>query len=495
MSFLDVLNQYFTLYGLGLTLLGVSIGILGGALPGISNNMTIALVAMTTYTMEPFWAITFMAAAQVGSNYGGSISATVLNVPGTPAAAATALEGYPLTRKGEATKALGVNVISSFMGNNIGVVLLIVTIPIMSSLAMKFGPWELFWFAVFGVVICANLSRENFLKGLLAAVLGLLLGAVGMDQLYGTLRFSFGSTYLVDGIAFIPAMVGLYGMSEVFTSLTDYNFEKVKLNPSESLFEFKEWWRYKWIGLRAAVLGFIIGAIPGVGPNIASWVGYDQARSMSKEPEKFGKGAIEGLIGSETGNNACVPGTYAPLLTLGVPGDGATAIALGVLLLHGIQPGPTFHTHNPQWLWQISIALVFSSILFLIIGAFIVKHVVKILIIPMPAIMAGVALLCVIGSYGVSSRIQDVYLMFIFGVLGLLMKKYGFSIAPLVLGLIVSDGLADANFRRGIAAGKGSFLPFFMRPISSVLIVIIAFIIIKEFIYPYIKKRKFGMRK
>lgn len=486
----QVLTQLLSLSGLLHIIIGVTIGIMGGALPGVSTTMTVALVSTVAITMDPLWGITFLASTQVGATYGGSIAATVLNLPGTPASAATAMEGYPLTKRGEAAKALSVNVISSFTGNTIGVILLFLFMPLLVALAMKFGPWELFWFAMFGVVICANLSRANFVKGLMAAFLGIFLGNIGMDPMLGTPRFTFGSTYFMDGIALIPAMVGLYGLSEVFVTMTDHKVEAVKMKDAK-LFQFNEWAKYKWLSLRAAVMGFFVGAIPGVGANIASWVGYDHARSGSKEKEKFGNGSIEGLVGSESANNGCVPGAYAPLLALGVPGDAVTAVILGILIVHGVQPGPTFLSRNPMWLIQITLAIFMAGVIFLLVGTLLGRGIFKMLVAPIPAIMATVTLLTVMGSYGVNFRLQDAYLMFAFGLLGLFMKGNGFPIAPLILGIVLGGDFSDGNFRRAIIAGKGDFGLFFTRPVSMVLVAILVIIIFKEFLWPVIQKKYF----
>lgn len=490
---IEIAFELFSIHGLTVLATGLCIGILGGALPGVSSAMTIALVAAATYTMDPLWGITFLAAAQVGSTYGGSISATVLNIPGTPASAATAIEGYKLTQKGEAAKALSVNAISSFVGNTVGVVLLVVTMPLMLKIAMSFGPWELFWFAMFGVVICAQLSRANFAKGLMAALFGLLLAMVGRDHIGGTPRFTYGLTYLIDGIPLIPAMVGLFGMSEVMSSLIDYRVEPVKVK-RQKLFAFQEWAQHSWLSIKASAIGFVIGTVPGVGANIASWVGYGHALSKTKNPDQFGEGAIEGLIGSESANNACVPGAYGPLLVLGVPGDAVTAVVLGVLILHGVQPGPTFLRFNPQYLYQIAMAMFVAGVLFLLIGTLLGRAIVYVLKAPLPAIMASVALLCVIGSYGVNFRIQDVYLMFFMGILGLFMKRYGFPIAPLLLSLVIGGGLADANFRRAIILGRGSFIPFFTRPISMVMVGALVFMTFKAFVWPVILAHRKGRK-
>jgi putative tricarboxylic transport membrane protein len=486
MDFSDILSNVFSPEGIFVIFLGVCLGILGGALPGISTTMTVALIATVTYTMDTILAIMLLASAQVGSTYGGSIAATVLNIPGTPSAAATAIEGYLITKKGQGADALAINVVSSFIGNTIGVILLLITIPLIIELAMLFGPWEMFWFSIFGLVICANLSRANFLKGLIAACFGLFLAMVGKDPIGGVPRFTFDSRYLLDGINLIPAMVGLYGMSEVLTSLTDHKLERLSFQ-KQKYSSFAMWYKYKWLSIRAAVLGFIIGVVPGIGPNIAAFVGYDHAYSSSKEKEKFGTGHFEGLVGSETANNACAPGTYAPMFVLGVPGDAVTAIILSMLMIHGLQPGPNFLVVNPEFLYNLAISLFIAGIAFLAIGSIIGKGITKILRIPIPAIMAGVALLCVIGSYAVSYSIYDVYLMFVFGILGVFMKKYGFPSAPLILGIVLGGSLIDANFRKGFIAGQQSFEPFFTRPVSIVLILIILFVVFSSYIFPLLK--------
>ena len=477
-----------TPYGIGLMCLGVAVGIMGGAMPGISTTMTIAMLATATYTMEPLWAIVFLASAQVGATYGGSIAATVLNIPGTPASASTAREAYPLTQQGRATRALGVNVFSSFVGNTVGCIALLLVMPVMLAVAMKLGPWELFWFAMFGLVICAKLSRADLLKGLIAACFGLMVAFVGLDPINGTARLTFGIRYLRNGISLVPAMIGLYGMSEVFTSLIDYKLDPVKLK-KEPFFQHKIWWKYKWMSLRAAVMGFIIGIVPGIGANIASWVGYDHAYSSSKEKELFGHGSVEGLVGSESANNACVPGAYAPLMSLGIPGDAVTAVILGILTIHGVQPGPSFLSNNPQYLYYIVFAMLLAGIVFLLIGTFVGRGIVRVLSIPLPAIMAAVVVLCAMGGFSANNRIPDVYLMFIFGIIGMLMKKLDFPIAPMLLGLVVGGNLADANFRRAILAGKGSFLPFITRPVSAILILALLYIIAKEYLFPKFLKK------
>ena len=490
MNILKEIVSSFTPEVLLLIIGGVCIGIIGGALPGISSTTTVALCATFAYTMDFYSAIMFLAATQVGSTYGGSISATILNIPCTPASAATALEAYPMAREGRGRHALAVNAMASFWGNTIGALMLLIIMPFATKLSLAFGSWEYFWFSVFGLVICAQLSRGDFIKGLFAACFGLIVSYVGSDPIYGAgaVRFNFGIKYLKDGVGLIPAMVGLYGMSEVFTSLIDYNAKTVELKDSK-LFAFKDIWEQKWLTLRVSIIGFIIGVIPGVGSNIASWVGYNQAYSSSKHKEEFGKGSVEGLIGSEAANNGCAPGTYAPLLALGIPGDGVTAIVLSILTVQGIQTGANFMSNNPEFIYLLTFALLVAGVLFLLIGTLMGHGICRVLEAPLPIIMSVVICLCAIGSYSHSNRYGDIVIMFVFGVIGLIMRKWSIPVAPLVLGLVVGGSLIDSNFRRAFLAGKGSLAPFFTRPISIVLIVILAFMILKEFAWPSISKK------
>jgi putative tricarboxylic transport membrane protein len=486
-AFLDM----STPYGIFLISVGVAVGILGGALPGVSTTMTVALLAVVTYKMDPLWAIIMLSAAQLGGTYGGSISATVLNIPGTPASAPTAIEGYQLTKRGEAEIALGVNVFTSFMGNNFGLIMLLVTMPFFVKLAMMFGPWEMFWFGVFGVFIAANLSEGDTLKGLIGATVGLILGCIGIDPIDGSQRYAFGYTYLMAGIPLIPAMIGLYGFTEVFSGLTDISVKSFPLKKTSLVAAAKLWWKYRWLSFRCSILGYIIGVAPGIGANVSCWVGYDHAKSTSKEPEKFGKGSIEGLIGSETCNMANVPGAYAPVLSLAVPGDAPTAIMLGILMLHGVRPGPMFLLTNPHWLYNITVALFIGGILFVVIGTYAGKGLVRLFVsTPRTAMAAIVGVLCSLGAYAANTNINDIFLAFFFGVLGIIMQSHGFPISPLVLGLILGGDLLDVQFRRALTAGKGSLAPFFTRGISIALIGFIVLVLFFQYAWPHIAKKR-----
>lgn len=479
-GFINALGIMFTPTSLLYVLLGVAAGILGGALPGVSTVMTVALLLPLTYTMPPEMAIMTLCAIQVGATYGGSISASLLNIPGTPASAATAIEGYAITKNGEAKTSVGLGAVSSFVGSVIGIILLITTTPLMVKLAMKFGPWEFFWFSMFGLVICANLSRGSFLKGIIGAVFGIIIALIGLDPIFGEQRFTFGQINLLDGINLVPAMIGLYGMSEVLNNLRLNDEADVAPLDGGRLFPYDIVLKHWLLTIRVSILGFLVGVVPGVGANIASWVGYDHARSGSKNPEKFGVGSYEGLIGSEAANNACVPGSYAPLLALAIPGDNVTAMILGALIIYGVQPGPTFLIQQPHWLYMIALAMLVATIVFVIIGPSCARFFMKSVTMPTPAIMTIVATLCVIGSFAAGQRVFDVYVMFTFGLLGLYMRKNGFPIAPLLLGMVLGNGIVDTNFRRAMLAGDYSIVPFFTRPISLVLMAIVIIMVVMQ---------------
>ena len=494
----EIISNVFTPFGIFMIFSGVAVGFLGGALPGISTAMTVALVSSVTFTMEPIYAVFLLISTQAGSNSGGAITATVLNIPGTPADVATALEGNPLMKKGQGSLAMSICIISSFVSISVASIMLLIIMPFINIIVMNFLSYEMFWISLFGVYICAQLSKGNLIKGLIAGVVGIILGTVGIDPIYGSIRLTLGLGFLNAGVPFIPAMVGLFGITEVLNCIhknsliSDKDKDNIAQNNESKgkLFYWQEFWAHKWLALRASVIGFFVGLMPGVGANIAAWIAYDHAKNSSKNKETFGTGRIEGLIGSETADNASAIGGVAPLLSLGIPGDGGTAVVLGVLLIHGIQPGPTFMNNNPAWLYSIVIAFLLAGVMILFVGTFLIKLIIKCISIPLPAIMAIVTLLCIIGSFAYANRVTDVYIMFVFGIIGFLMSKNDFPTAPLILGLLLSGNMIDPFFRRGLLAAKGDYTVFFTRPISAIIITVLIFTIFCSYVVPIIKKKK-----
>ena len=483
--------SFFTIENLLLMVLGVAVGIFGGALPGVSITMTVALMSTLTYTMSPTSAVVLLLAAQVGATFGGSISATVLNVPGTPAHVVCAIEGNPIYKRGQGELALGVNLFTNFMGNTLGVIFFLITMPFFMLIAMELGSWEMFWFSAFGLIIASNLSQGSTLKSYIAALIGVLVSCVGMDSVDGYPRFAFGSVELSGGISFIPALIGIYGMSEVFLTLTDSKMEGNPNNKTSMKQAAKYWWSKKWLCLKTAVVGFLIGVAPGLGANASCWVGYDSAKRSSKHKEEFGKGSLEGLIGSNSAIGATVGGAYCPMLTLGVPGDGASAIVLGIFTMQGIFPGPTFLKSQPEWMYLVALAILFSGFVMVAVGLVSNKALIRLFCAtPAPAMAAVIASLCIMGAYAYHKLMSDVIIMLVFGVVGLLFKLIKVPTGSMVLGMVLGSGLMDLNFRRALIAGRFSFVPFFTRPVSIALIVIILIVVIGPYIRPQDKKEK-----
>lgn len=470
---------------------GSFLGIVVGALPGLTATMAVALLVSLTYGLSGSHAILMLISVYLGGIYGGSRAAILLNVPGTPSSAATALDGFPLTRKGEGTKAGVVVTAFSSLGGIIGLVILGLATPLLANLALKFGVWEYFWLATFGVVISSNLTSGKIYKGLISGFLGMLVSCVGLDPIHGWARFTFDSTNFMGGISLVPAMIGLFGMAEAFDAIRNPSSHDIeKSGAGESIwksvgFSFKMLFSRPILFLRSSIIGTLIGALPGVGPDIASWVSYDSAKRGSKEKEKFGHGSYEGIIASETANNAATSGVFIPLLTLGIPGCAVSAVILGGIQLHGFRPGPTFFFENIGFIYFICGVLLLANIAIFLQGVMLTSVISKVLKAHVGAIMPVVIVLSIIGSYTISLRTFDIAVMLAFGILGMIMRYFDIPAAPMALGIILGP-LADLSLRRGILASQYSFIHFFGRPISLVIIVALVAVIV----YPRVKRWK-----
>jgi len=457
---------------------GCFLGIVVGALPGLTATMAVSLLVSLTYSLDRTSALAMLISVYLGAIYGGSRSAILLNVPGTPSSAATALDGFPLAKKGEGPLASIVATSVSAGGGMFGLLALLFTTPLIAALSLKFGVWEYFWLAMFGVVIASSLTTSTFIKGLIAGLLGLFFSYIGMDEIHGFARFTFGRTSFMGGISLVPAMIGLFGFAEAIDSIMAPESHLIKDTgeKKQSLWQmtmtsFKMMLTPPGLGvfIRSSIIGTIIGAIPGVGPDIASWTAYGAAKRTSKHPETFGNGSYEGLMASETANNAACSGVFIPLLTLGIPGCAVTAVIIGAMRLHGLRPGPTFFFDSPEMVGFIAAALFITNIFIQLQGVGLTTVINKVLEAPVGAIMSVVIVLSVVGSYAISIRMFDVYTMLAFGLLGLGMRRLKIPAAPLALGMILGP-LADLNFRRALYAGQYAFRPFFTRPISIVLV-------------------------
>jgi len=447
-------------------LLSSLIGVVMGALPGLTATMTLALVVTLTITLPASQALLILICSYVGCIYGGSRSAILLNIPGTPASAASCLDGFALARKGMAGRAMGIATTGSVMGTLIGMFCLAGFTPILGNLALKFGAYEFFWLALFGVLIAGTLTGDDPLKGWIVGVAGIFIATIGQETEYAYERFAWGVRDLAGGIQLVPALVGAFGFSEILTSMRQRQ-APVKVSTFDTVIPtFKDLWQYRRTILRSGLIGTGVGVIPGVGEDVAAWSSYAAARRASKEREKFGKGSVEGLMAAETGDNACVPGAMIPVLTLAIPGSAPAAVLMAAMIIHGVKPGPMIMIESPQFVYDVVVMMLFASIGILIYGLVLTKPLVQVLRVPQHLIMPIIFVLCTVGSFAIAGRLFDVYVMLAFGVLGFFLRHYGYPMAPLVLGIVLGD-LMEKNLRRALVLSDGDLTPFFTRPISA----------------------------
>jgi putative tricarboxylic transport membrane protein len=465
---------------LGIIALASFVGIVIGALPGLTATMGVALMTTLTLKMQPNTALLVLVCTYVGAIYGGSRSAILLNIPGTPANAAACLDGFALAQRGEAGRAIGISTTGSVLGTLIGMFFLALATPALGEVALKFGAFEFFWLALFGVIISGNLTGDDPLKGWLVGFLGLALAAVGQDPIHAYERFAFGNRDLAGGFQLIPALVGAFGFAEVLTILAEKT-ARAKIREFGSHLprpgDVLKYWRTI---LRSGVIGTFIGIVPGVGEDVASWSSYAAAKRASKERDQFGKGSVEGLMAAETGDNACVPGAIIPVLALAVPGSAPAAVLMAAMIIHGVQPGPLIMVNNPQFVYDVVAMMLYATIGIFVFGLLLVRPLLKVLQIPREIIMPIVFVLCVIGSYAISQRLFDVWTMLGFGIVGFILRRYNYPMAPFVLGIVLGD-LLDKNLRRGLVLSDGDLTPFFTRPISAVLAAICIATILMNF--------------
>jgi len=418
------------------------LGIIIGALPGLTATMGIALITTLTYKLPADLAILVLICVYVGAIYGGSRTAILLNIPGTPANAATTLDGFPLAMQGLAGRAMGIATSGSVLGSLIGMFFLATVAPLLGNYALKFQSFEFFWLAIFGIVISGHLTAlEDPIKGWIAGFLGLLVAMVGQEGIHA---------YEVLSVMQNPP-------PEMANKPRDSVFPK----PADVF-------RYWRTIIRSGLIGTFIGIIPGVGEDIGAWVSYAAARRKSKEREKFGKGSIEGLMAAEAGNNAVVPGAIIPALTLAIPGSAPAAVLLAAMFIHGLRPGPLIMVESPQFVYQVVAMVFFATLAILIYGVGLSRLLLKVLAIPRTRLMPVVFVLCAIGSYAITNRIFDIWVMIGFGIVGFTLRQMKYPMAPLVLGIILGD-ILDKNLRRGLVLTDGDLTPFFTRPICLVL--------------------------
>ena len=467
---------------------GVFLGIYIGAVPGLSVTMAASLLISFTYSWDMLPAMAAMVGIYIGGVYGGSRSAILLNIPGAPAAVATALEGYPLAKKGLAGQAVGVTVIQSVLGGFVGTIILCFGAPYLSKFAMSFAPRDYFLLAVMGLLLVGSLGNESAARGVLSAAIGLFVGFVGLDSQTGHNRFVLGPsgsmfrTYMMLGVSYVVVMIGLFGMSEALIQLRDLSIKPVKQKVDKIIPSWKNTIRFVPLTLKSSLIGAVVGALPGTGGDIAALLAYDQAKRTVKNPETpFGEGALEGLVAPESANNAAIGGACIPMLSLGIPGDAVTAIMLGAMYIHGLNPGPLLMTNSPDVFYYIIGAMFVGNIFLLIFGFTGIKAFSKIVEVPKEILMPIIIILSVVGAFSINNSIMDVYWMVAFGILGYLMKLYKIPVGPAILGIILSD-LLELNFRRAALMTANNPLRLISNivtnPVSLVLLVFILIMVI-----------------
>jgi putative tricarboxylic transport membrane protein len=455
---------------------GVLLGTAIGVLPGLGPPATIALLLPATYKVDPVSAVIMLAGIYYGAYYGGSTTSILLNIPGEAASVVTCLDGYQMARQGRAGAALGVSAIGSFFAGTIGILGLSIIAPTLAKIALEFGYPEYFSLVILGLMMAVYLSEESVLKGLITGVVGFLLGAVGIDPVSGERRFTFGVPMLTDGFNFIIAAMGLFGIAEVLSNLEMPEIREIFKTPLKGLLPTRKDWRRCWASvLRGSFLGFFIGVLPGGGPIISSFASYAVEKRISKHPEDFGKGAIEGVAAPESANNAASVSSFVPLMTLGIPGNTSTAMIFVALMVHGIRPGPMLFQEHPDLFWGVIASMYIGNVLLLGLNLPLIRLWVYLLKVPYRFLAVGVVVICIIGAYSVNNNLFDVGLMTCFGVLGYLMRKGGFPAAPLIMAMILSPML-ERTMRQSLLLSGGDLTIFVREPISAILLLIAGFL-------------------
>lgn len=474
-------------------LFGVVVGIAIGALPGFSVTMGVAVLFPLTLMFDGNGGIMMLLGIYVGAVYGGSISAILLNTPGTPASMVTTMEGYPLTQRGEGDKALTLSTAASVIGGLVSAVVLTFLSPVLAKFALKFSAAEYFMLAVFGLSIIISISSENLAKGLIGGVIGLLIATVGVDSFTGYTRFTFDSMYLMNGISFVPILIGLFAFSQIIINtldgMQDSGSVDLKTSFRHTLSHLKLLSKLKLTLLRSSLIGTFIGSIPGAGGDVAAFISYNETRRAARKGEKFANGNLHGLVSPEAANNAVTGGAMVPLLTLGIPGDAVAAIILGAFMIQGLQPGPLLFAEHASDIYMIFAGLFIINIMLLILGLFGVRYFTKITAVPRPLLNTLILVLCVVGSFSINNNVLDVFLMIFSGFVGYFLIREKFGVAPIILGIILGPML-ESNLRRALILSNGDYAIFITRPIAFGLLMLTLISLLSPLIKLWFSRRK-----
>ena len=458
----------FTPYPLFLICLGTVLGITVGAIPGLTGAMLIALTLPFTFYMLPVDGITLLVAMYVGAISGGLITATLLRMPGTPAAVMTTFDGYPMARAGKPGRALGLGITASFVGGLVSWVFLATLSQPLSDFAVRFGPFEYFSLVLMALVLIASVTEGSMIKGLLSGMLGMLVAMPGVDPSAGDLRLTFGFHEMDAGLNLLPVLIGVFAIGQVISDVV--NIEErvlaVKMDRKGIFLSAADWLRHSLNLVRSSLIGTWIGILPGVGANIGSIVAYTGAKTFSKNPEVFGTGSEEGIIASEAANNATVGGALVPLIAMGIPGSVIDAILLGALLVHSIQPGPLLFINNPDVVYAVIATALIANVLMFAVMLGAVGYLAKLRNVPRAFLMPSIVVFCVVGSYALSNRMFDVWVMLVFGVVGYFLERAKVPLGPFVIGLVLAP-IAEESLRSGLMLSDGSYAPLVERPMSA----------------------------
>ncbi|MDR3229802.1 MAG: tripartite tricarboxylate transporter permease [Synergistaceae bacterium] len=466
-------------------------GLFVGAMPGLTASMATALLVPVTFFMEPVPALAAMVAMEAMAIFAGDIPAALIHIPGTPSSAAYVEDSYALTRQGQAGHVLGVQLIVSAMGGVIGAVILILLAPLLAEVALRFSTYEYFWLACFGLSCSVMVSSGSISKALLSLLIGLMFNCVGLDVAVGFPRFTFDNPDLLDGFSFIPVMIGMFGMAEIFRNVL---LRESRVAPfmvqGSAIFRgtwkvAREHWRHI---VRSGVIGTAIGVLPGAGADIAAWVTYGISRRFSKTPELFGRGQIEGLVSASTANNAALAGAWVPALVFGIPGDSITAIIIGVLYMKNLQPGPNIFERSPEIILAVYATFILANLLLIPFGWLAIRLSSKVLRVPRNLLYPVILLFCVVGAFAINNSNFDVVVMLAFGVIACFLEFNSIPVAPAILGLVLGD-LLEKSFMVSMMKSQWSLLPFFERPISAGLGIVVILMWLTPILVPFIRKR------
>jgi putative tricarboxylic transport membrane protein len=479
-------------YLIGLIFITTIGGVIIGALPGLGATTGAALLLPFTLTMEPVSAIAVMTTIYVAATFAGAITAILINTPGTPAAAATCLDGFPLAQRGEAGRALGIAVVASTVGGVFSVIVLAIAAPMLARVAYEFRPPEYFALTVFGLSMLASISEGGAVRNLMGGLFGVWLATIGADAITGVERFMFGNYELYEGLNFIPVLVGMFALSELLVQSRRLNeiVETISMKAVKlpSMADYKKIWKAV---LRSCGIGTFIGILPAEGATVASMIGYSEAKRWSKTPEEFGKGAVEGVAGAEAANNAATGGAMVPTMVLGIPGSGTTAVILVGLMVHGLRPGPHLFTEQIDKVYAIFGTMLMANIMFFFLGLWGAKLFARVTLIPRAVLWPIVFAFSIVGSYSLAQSMLDVYICLIFGVVGYLFRRFGFALAPVAIGLILGE-MVETNLQNSLKMFDGDWTQIMLQPLAAVFLILAVLGISQPYIFGYFKRRKAG---